>query len=201
MSVTCEIAGNLASIRNRITAAAEGSGRVPDITLVAISKSHPPDRIRAALNANHRVFGENRVQEAYAKWQRLKESYSDVDLHLVGSLQTNKAGDAVALFDVIHTLDRDRLARALAREIERQGKTPTLYVQVNTGEEPQKAGVLPREADGFYQDVSDRIRTHGFGPHVHSSGHGKPGTSFCAIGWYSGEERYWQPQHGNVRGL
>ncbi len=145
-----DVAANLAGVEARIAAAAEAAGRAADsVTVVAIAKAHGPDRIVAALRAGHRVFGENRVQEAAAKWPPLKSEHPDIRLHLVGPLQTNKARQAVALFDVIETVDRPRLARALAAEMERSGRRVPCFVQVNTGEEPQKAGVMPADADAF----------------------------------------------------
>jgi PLP dependent protein len=150
------VAERLADVRRRIAAAAEAAGRRPDeVTLVTITKTFAGEAIEPVLEAGQRVFGENRVQEAATKWPRLKERWPDVELHLVGPLQTNKTADAVALFDCIETLDRPKLARALASEIERQGRTPDLFVQVNTGAEPQKAGVLPDEADAFIRDCRD----------------------------------------------
>ncbi len=132
---------------DRIAAAAREAGRSPeDVTLVAVSKQQPDDRIDAMLAAGQRVFGENRVQEAIGRWSGRR---SDVELRLIGPLQTNKVREAVALFDVIETLDREKLARALAAEFARSGRSPRLYVQVNTGEEPQKAGVAPGETDAF----------------------------------------------------
>ncbi len=140
----------LAGVRARIAEAARSAGRDPgDVALIAVSKAHPAASAEAALAAGHRVFGENRVQEAAAKWPALKARFPDAALHLIGSLQTNKAADAAALFDVIQTLDRERLARALAKEFERRERRPELFVQVNTGEEAQKAGVSPDRADGF----------------------------------------------------
>jgi len=134
-------------VLDRIAAAARAALRDPDeVTLVAVSKQQPDDRIDAMLAAGQQVFGENRVQEAQARWAARREG---VELRLIGPLQTNKAREAVALFDVIETLDREKLARALAEEIAHAGKAPRLYVQVNTGEEPQKAGVPPAEADAF----------------------------------------------------
>jgi pyridoxal phosphate enzyme (YggS family) len=131
----------------RIARAAQAAGRNPaDVELVAVSKMQPWDAVAPVLAAGQKVFGENRVQEAQARWA---ERRADVVLHLIGPLQTNKAADAVGFFDVIETLDREKLARVLAAEIARQGKAPRLYVQVNTGEEPQKAGVAPGEADAF----------------------------------------------------
>ena len=119
------------------------------VALVAVSKTFDADAIRPVLAAGQRVFGENRVQEAQAKWPELRREFPGIELHLIGPLQSNKAREAVALFDVIETVDRDRIAAELAREIARQGKAPRLYVQVNTGLEPQKAGIDPREAAAF----------------------------------------------------
>ena len=125
--------------------------RGEDVTLIAVSKTFDADAIRPALEAGHRVFGENRVQESQGKWPGLRDQFSDIELHLIGPLQSNKAADAVALFDVIHTVDREKIAKALASEISKQGKTPRLFVQVNTGEEPQKAGIAPEEAVTFVE--------------------------------------------------
>ena len=145
-----DVAANLAGVEARVAAAATDADRAADsVTVVAITKLHGADRITAALRAGHRVFGENRVQEAAAKWPPLKTDYADVRLHLVGPLQTNKARQAVALFDVIETLDRPKLARALAAEMARSGRRVACFVQVNTGEEPQKAGAMPADADAF----------------------------------------------------
>ena len=131
----------------RIGRAAQASGRNPaDVTLVAVSKTQPWDAVAPVLAAGQKVFGENRVQEAQERWAHDRGA---VTLHLIGPLQTNKAADAVALFDVIETLDREKLARGLADEIQKQGLSPRLYVQINTGEEPQKAGVIPTQADAF----------------------------------------------------
>ncbi len=145
-----DVAANLAAVAARIAEAARAAGRSPESVIpVAVSKAQPLARVRAALEAGHRTFGENRVQEATAKWPPLKAAFADLELHLVGPLQTNKVGDAVALFDVIETVDRPKLARALAAEMTRTGRRLTCYVQVNTGEEPQKSGVLPGDADAF----------------------------------------------------
>ena len=150
MNKSIDFAANLANVRAKIADAASQAGRDPRaVTLVAVGKAHPAERSGAALMAGHRVFGENRVQEAEAKWPALKEQFSDTSLHLIGLLQTNKVKQAVALFDVIETLDRPRLARALAKEFDRSGRQPPCYIQVNTGAEPQKAGILPQEADAF----------------------------------------------------
>lgn len=141
---------NFAAVNARIAEAAKDAGRDPAaVTLTAVTKTHDAARIRPVLEAGHRVFGENRVQEAQGKWPALREAFPDVVLHLIGPLQSNKARDAIALFDVIETLDRPKLARALRDAGERAGRMPRLLVQVNTGEEPQKAGVPPREADAF----------------------------------------------------
>jgi pyridoxal phosphate enzyme (YggS family) len=144
------IAQNLAMVWERVGASARSAGRDPaGITLVAVAKTHPAARIELALAAGQRVFGENRVQEAAAKWPALKQAWPDIELHLVGPLQTNKARDAVTLFDVIESLDRPKLAQVLATEMTRSGRRPACYVQVNTGEEPQKAGIVPTEVDEF----------------------------------------------------
>ncbi len=145
-----DIAANLAEVRARIAAAAEAVGRDPAaVTLVAVSKVHPPSAVEAALAAGQAVFGENRVQEAQGKFPALKDAHPELRLHLIGPLQTNKVKDALTLFDVIETVDRPKLARALVKEAEKLGRAPACYVQVNTGEESQKAGVLPGEADAF----------------------------------------------------
>lgn len=142
----------LKQVQESISRAASDYGRDPSsITLVAVSKTFPAEAIEPVLAAGQRVFGENYVQEAKAKWPALRERYADVELHMIGPLQSNKAREAVELFDVIHTLDRPSLAEALAKEIARQGKTPRLLVQVNTGEEPQKGGVIPTEVDAFLE--------------------------------------------------
>jgi PLP dependent protein len=152
------IADNLAAVRRRIDAAARAAERMPDsITLVAVSKTHPAAIVREALMAGHRVFGENRVQEAQAKYPALREAFPDLALHLIGPLQTNKVRDAVQLFDVIETVDRPRLAQALAKEMERSGRRPPCLIEVNTGEEAQKSGIPPEEADGFIAECRDRI--------------------------------------------
>lgn len=128
-----------------------------EVTLVAVTKTHPAEKIRLALEAGHRVFGENRVQEADGKWPSLKEVYPDTTLHLIGPLQTNKARRAIDLFDVIETLDRPKLARALAREMDAQGRRPDCFIQVNTGEEDQKAGIPPRDTDAFIAECRENL--------------------------------------------
>lgn len=143
----------LAEITARIRAAESAAGRAAgSVTLIAVSKVQPLDRVVAVLEQDHRVFGENYVQEAAGKWPALKERFPDVSLHMIGPLQTNKAKAAVEIFDAIHTLDRPSLAEKLARLAEARGQSPDLFVQVNTGEEPQKAGVLPADTDGFVSD-------------------------------------------------
>lgn len=155
-----QVAAALASVRARIAAAARAAGRGPEtITLVAVSKSQPLARIEGALEAGQRVFGENYVQEAAGRWPALRARFPDVELHLVGALQTNKARDAVQLFDVIQTLDRPKLAQVLARELGRAGaRTRRLLIEVNTGEEPQKAGILPGELPSFLALCRDELR-------------------------------------------
>ena len=146
----------LDDIRARIDGAAREAGRDPAaVTLVAISKIQPLDRIEAVLAAGHRVFGENRVQEAAGKWPAFRERYQGVELHLVGPLQTNKVRQALDIFDAIHSVDRDRLARKLAEGFDETGRPLPCFIQVNTGEEPQKAGCLPAEADAFVARCRD----------------------------------------------
>jgi pyridoxal phosphate enzyme (YggS family) len=149
---------SLDSVRAAIVRAARDFERDPaSITLVAVSKTFPAEAIEPVLAAGQRVFGENYVQEAKGKWPALRERYPDVDLHMIGPLQSNKAKEAVQLFDAIHTLDRTSLAEALAKEMAKQGRRPKLLVQVNTGEEPQKGGVAPAEADAFIAACRDRF--------------------------------------------
>jgi pyridoxal phosphate enzyme (YggS family) len=140
----------LYEIHERIARAARDAGRSPeDVTLVCVSKTFGADEIRPVLAAGQRVFGENRVQEAMEKWPALKAKYKDLELHLIGPLQSNKAAEAVSFFDVIETVDREKIAKTLSGEIQKTGRHPRLYIQVNTGAEPQKAGVLPQAADAF----------------------------------------------------
>jgi pyridoxal phosphate enzyme (YggS family) len=151
----------LQTVQGRIADAAASAGRdAAGIRLVAISKTFDAAAIEPVIAAGHRLFGENRVQEAQGKWPRLRERFPDLGLHLVGPLQTNKVRDAVALFDAIHALDRDRLAAGLASEMARQGRTLSLFVQVNTGEEPQKSGIAPKEAAEFVRRCQEK---HGLG--------------------------------------
>ena len=144
---------SLEEIKTRITAAEAASGRAPgSVTLIAVSKVQPNARVAAVLDQGQRCFGENRVQEAMGKWPDFAQSYSGLDLHLIGPLQTNKARQAMELFNAIHTVDRPKLAKTLARLAQELGKCPDLFIQVNTGAEPQKAGILPQDADGFIAD-------------------------------------------------
>ena len=153
------VAQNLREIRDRIEKAARAAGREPSsVHLIAITKTFGSGEIAPVIEAGQRRFGENRVQEAKAKWPDLRERYPGIELHLVGPLQTNKAREAVALFDAIHSLDRPKLAAALAKEIQKAGRAPQLFVQVNTGAEPQKAGVLPEDADLFIGACRDIYR-------------------------------------------
>jgi PLP dependent protein len=147
----------LTKVRDQIARACADARRDPgSVTLVAISKTFGANAIEPVIAAGQRVFGENRVQEAKAKWPPLKERHGGIELHLVGALQSNKAKDAVALFDTIHSLDRPSLAEALAKEISKQGRRPTLFVEVNTGGEAQKSGVLPEETDAFVKACRER---------------------------------------------
>lgn len=151
------IADRFAQVRGRIAEAAMAAGRDPaSVALIAVSKTQGPEALQAALDAGQRVFGENRVQEAQAHWAARRAALPDLELRLIGPLQTNKALEAVELFDVIETLDRERLAAALAAAMTRAGRRPSVLVQVNTGAEPQKAGVLPGDADALIAAARDR---------------------------------------------
>jgi pyridoxal phosphate enzyme (YggS family) len=151
-----DAAARLALVREEIARACREAGRdATTVTLVAVSKTFAAEAIRPVIAAGQRVFGENRVQEAQGKWPALRDEFPELAVHLVGPLQSNKARDAVALFDAIHSVDRPSLCAALAKEIERQGRTPLLFVEINTGAEPQKAGVLPEDADAFLAACRD----------------------------------------------
>ncbi|MCY4480394.1 MAG: YggS family pyridoxal phosphate-dependent enzyme [Rhodospirillales bacterium] len=153
-----DVAANLAAVMAEVQDAARAAGRdAGEITLIAVSKGHPPSRILPALFAGHTTFGENRVQEASEKWHALRAEWPGAVLHYIGALQTNKARDAVAVADAIHAIDRPKLATALAREMDRQGKRPDCFVQVNTGAEPQKAGVLPDGLDALLAQCRDDL--------------------------------------------
>lgn len=150
--------GRIAAVAAKIADAARRAGRnAQDINLIAVSKTHDAEKIATVIDAGQRLFGENRVQESLAKWPELKQRYPQVELHLIGPLQSNKAKEAVGLFDAIHSVDREKIARTLAAEMGRQGKRPKLFVQVNTGEEEQKAGVLLAEADAFIALCRDEL--------------------------------------------
>jgi pyridoxal phosphate enzyme (YggS family) len=149
----------LAEVNAKISTATREDGRpVSDIHLIAVSKTYAAEAIRPVLDAGHRAFGENRVQEAAGKWPELRADYNDVDLHLIGPLQSNKARQAVELFDAIHTIDRPKIAEAIAAEMKSQGKALALFIQVNTGEEPQKAGIAPAEAAGFVEKCRNELQ-------------------------------------------
>ena len=149
---------NLTLVLDQIAKAEADADRAKgSVRLVVVSKTHDADAIRPVIEAGQRVFGENRVQEAQGKWPGLKEEYDGIELHLIGPLQSNKAEDAVALFDVIETIDREKIARAIAKEMEKQGRSPKLYVQVNTGGEEQKAGIAPEETVAFVTMCRDEL--------------------------------------------
>lgn len=146
----------LADIQDRIAKAEEKAGRTPGaVRLIAVSKVQPQDHITAVLNEGHRLFGENRVQEAAGKWPDFRDAHGDIDVHLIGPLQTNKARQAMELFQAIHSVDRPKLARTIARLSDELGHCPDIFIQVNTGEESQKAGVLPTDVDGFVAECRD----------------------------------------------
>src|SRR5664279_3029972 len=149
-TVSTDAATGLTGVRAEIARACREAGRdAAEITLVAVSKTHSAETIEPVIDAGQRVFGENRVQEAKAKWPPLMAKHPGLSLHLIGPLQSNKAKEAVALFDAIHSVDRASLCEALAKEIAKQGRAPLLFAEINTGAEPQKAGVLPQDADAF----------------------------------------------------
>lgn len=148
--MTNPVSLRLAEVRAQIARACKDAGRDPaGVTLIAVAKTFGAEVIELAIAAGQKIFGENRVQEAKAKWPPLRAKYPGLELHMVGALQSNKAKEAVALFDAIHSLDRPSLAEALAKEIAKQNRRPLLFVEINTGAEPQKAGVLPQDADSF----------------------------------------------------
>jgi pyridoxal phosphate enzyme (YggS family) len=149
MSQAVDSLSGLAKVRAEIERARGNFARHQPVTLIAVSKTFDADAIEPAIAAGQTVFGENRVQETKAKWPPLQVAHPDIELHLIGPLQSNKAREAVALFDAIHTVDRPSLCAALAKEIERQNRRPLLFAEINTGAEPQKAGVLPEDADAF----------------------------------------------------
>jgi pyridoxal phosphate enzyme (YggS family) len=180
--MTDQIAAALANIRQRIAQAATSAGRHPDdITLVAVSKTHPAEAVQAALACGQRHFGENRVQEAAAKFPALRDAAPDLRLHIIGALQTNKAEDAVAIADTIETLDRPRLADAIARAADRHGRLPTLLVQVNIGDEPQKAGIPRADAPAFIAACQARFGASLAGLMCIPPAEGDPAPHFAAL--------------------
>lgn len=157
--MTDSAATRLAEVQARVVTAAQAAGRdAASIKLVAVSKTFGPEHITPVIDAGQRIFGENRVQEAKAKWPALRERYSGIELHLIGSLQSNKVKEAVALFDAIHTVDRPKIAHAIADEMAKQGRRPQLFVEVNTGDEPQKGGVVPKEAGGLLRLCREELK-------------------------------------------
>jgi pyridoxal phosphate enzyme (YggS family) len=151
-----DVPAALAAVQAQIAGACREANRDPaTVTLIAVSKTFGADAIEAAIAAGQRVFGENRVQETKAKWPEIRARHDGLSLHLIGPLQSNKAKEAVALFDAIHSVDRPSICEALAKEIGKQGRAPHLFVEINTGAEPQKAGILPEDADGFLRDCRD----------------------------------------------
>jgi pyridoxal phosphate enzyme (YggS family) len=156
MTSTHDIAAALAAVQGEIAQACRDANRDPaSVTLIAVSKTFGADAIEPAIAAGQRVFGENRVQETKAKWPDMRARHRDLSLHLIGPLQSNKTKEAVALFDAIHSVDRQSLCEALAKEIGKQGRSPELFVEINTGAEPQKAGILPDDADAFLRACRD----------------------------------------------
>jgi pyridoxal phosphate enzyme (YggS family) len=155
--VTAASTTGFEQVRAEIARACKDAGRDPaEVTLIAVSKTHAAEAIEPVIAAGQRVFGENRVQEAKAKWPALLEKHAGIALHLIGPLQSNKAKEAVALFDAIHSVDRPSLCEALSKEIVKQGRSPLLFAEINTGAEPQKAGVLPQDADSFLAAARDK---------------------------------------------
>ncbi|MGN7295184.1 YggS family pyridoxal phosphate-dependent enzyme [Rhizobium sp. SAFR-030] len=172
----------LVEVRHRIEAAEREAGRTPgSATLVAVSKTFDADAIRPVIAAGQRIFGENRVQESQAKWPELKAETPDIELHLIGPLQSNKAADAVALFDVIETVDREKIARSLAEEMTRQARHPKLYVQVNIGMEPQKAGIEPKQTVTFVDFCRRELELEIEGLMCIPPAEGNPGPYFALL--------------------
>jgi PLP dependent protein len=156
MNYSIDSVARLGTIRGEIERARRAAGRTDPVKLIAVSKTFGPDAIEPLIASGQRVFGENRVQEAKAKWPALKARHPEIELHLIGPLQSNKAKEAVALFDAIHTVDRPSVCEALAKEVAKQCRGPLLFAEINTGAEPQKSGVLPQDADAFLR----RCREH-----------------------------------------
>ena len=178
----------LASVVARIGAAARAANRDPaSVNLIAVTKTFGPEHIRPVLDAGHRLFGENRVQEAKGKWPALQQRVPGVELHLIGPLQSNKAKEAVALFDAIHTIDRPKIAQAIAQEMARQGRRLQLFIEVNTGEEPQKAGVLPKEAAGLLRLCREELKLDIAGLMCIPPHDEEPGVHFAFLAKLAGE--------------
>jgi PLP dependent protein len=183
-----ELQERLADVLQRVAAAERAAGRSSgSVKLVAVSKTHDADVIRPAIVAGQRIFGENRVQESQMKWPELRAEFPDIELHLIGPLQSNKAAEAVALFDVIETIDREKIARALSVEMQRQGKTLRCYVQVNTGLEPQKAGVAPDDTLRFVALCRDELGLHVEGLMCIPPAEENPGPHFALLAKLAGE--------------
>ncbi len=154
-----DLAPSFLTVQKTITETCKAAKRNPqDVHLIAVSKRQPMAKIQATLETGHRIFGENRVQEAYDHWQGLREQYTDLELHLIGPLQSNKVKEAVAFFDVIHSVDREKIARKIRQEMERQGRSLACFIQVNTGEEPQKSGILPHDLADFVSLCRDDLQ-------------------------------------------
>ena len=182
------VRSRLAAVQDRIAAAAREAKRDPaSVHLIAVTKTFDAEHIQPVLDAGHRIFGENRVQEAKAKWPPLRERYPDLELHLIGPLQSNKVKEAVALFDAIHTIDRPKIARAIAEEMAGQDKRLQLFIQVNTGEEPQKAGVPPRETAGLLRLCREEFQLDIAGLMCIPPVDEEPGVHFAFLAKLSGE--------------
>ena len=201
ISAAPDIADNLRRVRERIANAAIAAGRRPEeITLVAVSKTKPVEAVRAALLAGQTVFGENRVQEADGKFPSLRADYT-FTLHLIGGLQTNKARDAVRIADVIETLDRPKLADAIAAAMAREGRSPTLLVEVNVGNEDQKSGVSRADADGFIDECKGRFGKQLAGTDVRAAARRGSAAAFHLAGGSRGEARAGRAVDGHVGGF
>ena len=199
---TLNSAEGLARVREEIAAACAEAKRDPaSVTLIAVSKTFAADAIEPVIAAGQRVFGENRVQEAKAKWPALRDAHPGLELHLIGPLQSNKAKEAVALFDAIHSVDRPSIAEALAKEIAKQGKRPLLFVEINTGAEPQKAGVLPRGRRRVHQDLPRDAWSRNRGPDVHPAVRGGARAAFRAHRQDRGAQRAEAALDGDERGF
>jgi pyridoxal phosphate enzyme (YggS family) len=182
------VQSRLAAVQDRIAVAAEEAKRDPaSVHLIAVTKTFDAEHIQPVLDAGHRIFGENRVQEAKAKWPPLRARYPDLELHLIGPLQSNKAKEAVALFDAIHTIDRPKIAHAVAEEMGKQGKRLQLFIQVNTGEEPQKAGVAPKDAAALLRLCREELKLDIAGLMCIPPFDEEPGVHFAFLGKLAGE--------------